>query len=157
MFWAATSTKTDIPEGACQCRRGELDKVERKLFCDQRSFTLLGWRSLTKVINGEEFWRYLLEIFFFGLGSLREARQGIGSNICFVPTLINFQVVTSKFEGQADLSIMQAHSIPEILRAIIIGDDKDFIFAVILVMASSLGNFNNTQYLLILISRLSIS
>lgn len=69
------------------------------------------------------------ECFFLNLASLQEVKQGISSSICFVLTVINLKMVSRELLDPADLLKAQALSIHEIAKVVIIGKDKDFIFA----------------------------
>lgn len=72
----------------------------------------------------------IFESFFFDLASLREAKQSISHNISFSPTIINSKIVLQELLSLADLIKTQVFYIHELIKIIIVIQDKKLIFVV---------------------------
>lgn len=70
-----------------------------------------------------------MKIFIFTLTSLKEAGQGIGSNIGLFLTIINSKVVLKEFLGPLNLTRAQALCIYKVTKVVVIDEPKDVIFA----------------------------
>lgn len=88
---------------------------------------------------------FTLESFFFGLTSFWRAGQVIGSSIDFVLAVINFEMVSRELLSPANQFKAQAHGVYEMVKSIVIGEDKDFVLAAFQVMTRGLQSFNNSQ------------
>ena len=68
------------------------------------------------------------EHFFFGLASLREARQSISYSISHSLTIINLKVVSKDLLGPTDQLKAQVFRIHESVKVIIVNKDKNLVF-----------------------------
>ena len=66
------------------------------------------------------------ENFFFFYTLLRVLRQGVSSSICLTLTIINLEVVTREFLGQADLSRAQTLYVYELAEVVVVRKHKNF-------------------------------
>ena len=100
----------------------------------------------------------ILGFFFLSPASLWEARQGISHSISLFLIIIDTKVVSKEVLRPTDLTRAQAFCIHESTKVIVVSRDKDLVFAVFEVVATSFKSFNNSQELLIvsLIPSLSV-
>ncbi len=92
----------------------------------------------------------ILERFFLGLASMREARQSISCNIGFSLIIIDLKVVSSELLSPTNLARASAFCIYKLTEVIMVSIDKDFVFIDFYVAASSFEDLNNGQKLLIM-------
>lgn len=86
---------------------------------------------------------------FFLLTPLGITRQGISSCIFFLLVVINFKIIAEQLLCPSNLTKTETFYVYETTKVIVIGKNKDLIFAVFQVVLSSFENFNNGQKLCI--------
>lgn len=79
----------------------------------------------------------------FVLTSLKKAKQGVSSGICFTLVVIDFEIVPKEFLCPMNLSGAKALGIHELLEVIMVSKYKKLVFPALQVMAPSLECLNN--------------
>lgn len=73
---------------------------------------------------------FISETLFLSRASLREAKQSISYSICFFLIIIDLEVISREFLGQADLTSTKTFCIHEFSEDVMVNKDKDFVFTV---------------------------
>lgn len=63
--------------------------------------------------------------------------------------IIDLEVISREFLGLADLTRTQALHIHKLMEVVVVGKNKDLIFATLQIVAPSFKDFNNSPELLI--------
>ncbi len=82
---------------------------------------------------------------FFGLASVSEARQDISGSSGFSLAIADLNVVPGEFLGPSDRPGTQALCIHELTEIVMVGEDKDLVFAALQMVAPNLDGLNNGQ------------
>ena len=91
-----------------------------------------------------------LKDFFLVLAFLRKAQQGISSCVGLTLTVINPEVILREFLSPANLTRAQTLCVHKLSKVIMIGENKNFVFAVFKRMLPSFKSFNNSKKLSIM-------
>lgn len=91
-----------------------------------------------------------LQNFFFNLTFLRKIEQDIRSSINISLTITNLKIVSREFLRLLNLFKTQALDIHKLVKIIIVGQDKNLIFAIFQIVIPSLEYFVYGQAFLIM-------
>lgn len=86
---------------------------------------------------------FSLQLIFFDLASLKEAKQSVHNFVGFALTIISLKMISRELLGLTDLTRIQNFCIHKLIKVIILYKYQNFVFVALQIVKPGIENFNN--------------